>query len=147
MVVILTNYDEEVKQYGRSRGKLVYHFLSTKTYGEKEEVDERIRKDLKETLKVQKEYSAFNIIVYSVKSNNAYYINSKQGMQEPRILLKNSHYGLCNVDIDTLWPKTQHGLNLYTKVMSENMDEQPKLLSSLDKLMRDDKSFNADPNQ
>lgn len=50
-------------------------------------------------------------------------------MKEPRLLLKNYHYGLCNIDIDTLWPKTEHGLKLYSKLMECKIEEEPELLA------------------
>jgi uncharacterized protein with NRDE domain len=46
VIVILTNYDEYIPKFGRSRGKLVYHFLNTKTYEGKEPVDNVIRSNL-----------------------------------------------------------------------------------------------------
>lgn len=39
IIVFLTNYDQPVKKLGRSRGQLVYGFLSTNTYTNKENVD------------------------------------------------------------------------------------------------------------
>jgi uncharacterized protein with NRDE domain len=67
-------------------------------------------------------------------------------MKEPRLLLKNYHYGLCNIDIDTLWPKTEHGLKLYSKLMECKIEEEPELLAELEKIMRDNKAFSKDPN-
>jgi uncharacterized protein with NRDE domain len=114
----LTNYDEQIRKFGRSRGKLVYHFLSTKTYADKESVDSVITSDLEHILGVQEEYSAFNLIVYNVHSNRAFYINSKQNLTKPLLLKESFNYGLCNIDIDTIWDKTNHGLALYKDTVS-----------------------------
>jgi uncharacterized protein with NRDE domain len=42
VIVILTNYNVNAPKLGQSRGKLVYHFLSTNTYTDKESVDDVI---------------------------------------------------------------------------------------------------------
>ena len=36
-------------------------------------------------------------------------------MKQPLALQPNKCYGLCNTDIDTIWPKTEHGLNLFNE--------------------------------
>ena len=98
-------------------------------------------------MKVQKEYNAFNLVVYSVHTNRAYYINNKNNMQEPRILNHNENYGLCNIDIDTIWEKTRYGLDLYQKVVNQaELPSAKELVSELDTIMKDKKSFNKDPN-
>lgn len=56
-------------------------------------------------------------MVYNIKSNNSFYINNQQDMKSPRQLSHNQNYGLCNIDLGTIWPKTQHGLELYTQTL------------------------------
>lgn len=85
--------------------------------------------------------------MYSVHSGQAYYINSKLGMKEPVLLLQNRNYGLCNTDIDTIWEKTRHGLDLYGKIVDyKKLSSSVDLLPELETLMRDNKSFSEDPN-
>ena len=147
VVVILTNYDEEISNPRRSRGKLVYHFLSTASYPSGRTVEEVIEQSMADTLKIQKEYSGFNLAVYSVRSNRVYYINNKHDMKEPKILQKSHDYGLCNIDIDTISKKTEYGLGSYSKVIKELNSLSCKQLSAeLETIMNDTKSFSENPN-
>lgn len=60
------------------------------------------------------------------------------------MLKEDHHYGLCNIDIDTIWPKTDHGLKMYRDVVQEPDDEV--LMKKLLEIMMNSDSFNEDPN-
>ena len=79
-MVILTNYRFAVNPKPKtSRGKLVYHFLSTKfvdedKFGSSENIEGKIRDSLKILLEEQKgNYSPFNLIVYHIPSAKLFY--------------------------------------------------------------------------
>lgn len=37
----------------------------------------------------------------------------------PIELLPNKSYGICNCDINTIWPKTEHGLKMFENIKSK----------------------------
>jgi uncharacterized protein with NRDE domain len=147
VIVILTNYNEEIRCPRRSRGKLVYSFLSTSSYPKGISIDETIERHMAETIKIQGEYCGFNLTVYSIHSNRTYYINNKQELRVPRILEKGHNYALGNIDIDTVQEKSQYGLGLYSKVIEElNFLSCKQLSIELETIMNDTKSFSENPN-
>lgn len=52
-------------------------------------------------------------MVYNIRSEHIYYICSELGLKEPTLLKSGTMYGLCNTDLETLWPKTKYGLGLF----------------------------------
>lgn len=68
-------------------------------------------------------------------------------MKEPAQLHSSTVYGLCNTDLNTIWPKTKYGCSLFEKILKEyeNKDET-SLIDALTILMRDNKTFSKNLN-
>lgn len=82
LLVFLTNYDlpNKAVRMGLSRGKLVYHFLSTSFVPEgldSEKVDDLVRESLEGVSKVGHHYSPFNLTIFNMRSGQCFYICSE----------------------------------------------------------------------
>ncbi|KIK37551.1 hypothetical protein CY34DRAFT_92575 [Suillus luteus UH-Slu-Lm8-n1] len=130
-IAFLTNITEEYKTYGSSRGDLVASFLSSSREAEEEgEVEVEEEEDV---IPRDGVYAGFNLLLLTPRrsehehalSFNATLVTNHGGgsplTQRALSPTEQAHGGLSN-GIDgqgaESWPKIQHGLDLFTSVMS-----------------------------
>ena len=79
-MVILTNYHYKHPRVGRSRGQLVYSYLSSKFIPEEKrsETDDIILKSMEILAKEGFKYSPFNITVVNLRSRTSFYVCSEK---------------------------------------------------------------------
>ncbi len=77
-------------------------------------------------------YSAFNLVVYSIRTQTIFYVCSEMKKNIPRILEKNFCYGMCNGPLDDLWEKTKHGLSKFEPMIGALSDQDPEPLKVKD---------------
>ena len=79
-MVILTNYHYKHTRVGRSRGQLVYSYLSSKFIPEEKiaETDDIILQSMEALAKEGLEYSPFNLTVVNLRTRNALYVCSEK---------------------------------------------------------------------
>jgi uncharacterized protein with NRDE domain len=149
LLVLLTNYDLPLGaiRLGRSRGQLVYRFLSSAfvpTGAGPQETDELVQSSLKEVSAEGQEYSPFNLAVYNMRSGRTFYMCSEWQDKNPMQLKDNSPYGICNCDILTIWQKTAHGMAMFKNVLENLEDKQEEqVLDEMRLLFQDKRRFSA----